>query len=191
VIAAMPVVTWDARRYTPEEARAIGELVARVWPKPGVDAEGRAQQMIALGRQYAESASPPPRSFVVLNQGRVVAHAALLPRRAATLDGPLLVGGLARVCSDPALRGQGLGELVARAALAPVDAGEFQFALFQTNSRVRPFYEKLGAVTVDNDVVNSLAADPTAPAFWDEVVMRYPANRPWPKGEIDLLGPGF
>ena len=187
----MSIETWDARRYTPAEARAIGELIAQVWPKPNVTAEDRAQLLLALGRQFPDSASPFPRSFVVLDAGRVVAHAALLPRRIGTTSGPMVVGGLARVGSDPALRGRGLGELVVRAALATVDAGEFPFALFQTNSRVRAFYEKFGAVRVENDVVNSLSADPTAPAFWDEIVMRYPGDRAWPTGEIDLLGPGY
>jgi len=60
-----------------------------------------------------------------------------------------------------------------------------------SNERVRPFYEKLGAVVVDNRIVNSLADNPAANPFWDEVVMRYPAGGDWPSGAIDLRGPGY
>jgi hypothetical protein len=44
---------------------------------------------------------------------------------------------------------------------------------------------------VTNPIVDSLAADPSVNPFWDEVVMRYPAVKHWPEGEIDLRGPGF
>jgi hypothetical protein len=89
------------------------------------------------------------------------------------------------------MRGRGLGELVVRAAFALVDEGQFEFALFQTNRRTQPFYEKFGAAPVTNPVINSLAAEPTANPFWDEVVMRYPADGNWPAGTIDLRGPGY
>lgn len=187
----MPVEIWDSRFLTPAQAEALGELIARVWPKPNVSAEDRARQQLAIGRGYDRLADHAPRSFVVCDEGRVVAHAAILPQTIRTSAGEMTIGGLARVGADPALRGHGLGELVVRAALATVDAGEFPFGLFQTNHGVRPFYEKLGAVTVDNQIVNSLADDPTAPAFWDEIAMRYPGNGDWPAGTIDLLGPGY
>ena len=51
--------------------------------------------------------------------------------------------------------------------------------------------KKLGCSVTTNRVVNSLADDPTAYPFWDEVAMRYPAAKHWPDGEIDLRGPGF
>ena len=72
-----------------------------------------------------------------------------------------------------------------------VDHGPFAHSLFQTSHEVRPFYEKLGAGLVTNRIVNSLADDPTENPFWDEVVMRYPAAKHWPAGEIDLRGPGW
>jgi predicted N-acetyltransferase YhbS len=191
VIAAMPVETWDARFFTPAQAKAIGELINQVWPKPNMTAEDRAAQAIALGRQHRGRAEPPPRAIVVIEGGRVVAHASLFPRTIAAERGTMLIGGLARVCTDVTMRGRGLGELVVRAAFDLVDAGEFPFALFQTNSRVQAFYEKFGAVPVENRIVNSLAEDATANPFWDEVVMRYPADGHWPAGTIDLRGPGY
>jgi predicted N-acetyltransferase YhbS len=191
MIAAMPIEIWDARQFTQAQAQAIGELINQVWPKPTMSAEDRAAQQLALGRQYAATTSAAPRALVVLDAGRVVAHAAMLPRVIGTHRGDVLVGGLARVCTDAAVRGHGLGELVVRAAFGLVDASDFEFALFQTSRHVQPFYEKLGAVPIENAIVNSLGADPTVNPFWDEVVMRYPADRDWPTGTIDVRGPGY
>jgi predicted N-acetyltransferase YhbS len=190
VIATVPVETWDIRSLSLDEAEALGKFIAEVWPKPNVTALDRARQVYSLGRQFGPY-DQTPLSFVVRQHDRVVAHAAMLPRRIRTETGELVIGGLSRVGSDPALRGQGLGELVVRTALGTVDRGIYPFALFQTNRRVQPFYEKLGAVVATNRVVNSRAKDPKAPAFWDEVVMRYPSEGGWPAGEIDLLGAGW
>ena len=191
MIAAMPVEIWDARDFTPEQARAIGELINQVWPKPTLTAEDRAAQQLAIGRQYDGPATHAPRALVVVEAGRVVANATMLPRTVGTERGDMIIGGLARVCTDPTVRGRGLGEAVVRAALGLVDAGAFQFALFQTKRRLQAFYERFGATEVTNQIVNSLGDDPEANPFWDEIVMRYPANRGWPAGTIDLRGPGY
>ncbi len=191
MIAAMPVEIWDVRDFTPAQAQAIGELIAQVWPKPHLTAADRAEQQLELAREYRGRAGQAPRSLVVIEEGRVIAHAAMLPREIRTTQGELLIGGLARVCTDAALRGRGLGELVVRAAFGLVDAGDFPFALFQTNHIVRGFYERLGAVTVLNPIINSLADGPKTNPFWDEVVMRYPGGDGGPSGTIDLRGPGF
>jgi GNAT superfamily N-acetyltransferase len=191
MIAVMPVETWDARFFTPAQAKEIGELVHKVWPKPTMTAESRAAQQLAIGQQYQGPAEQAPRAVVVVEEGRVVAHAAVLPRWIGTTYGKIAVGGLSRVCTDPAFRGRGFGELVVRAALDLVDSGVFQFALFQLSERVRPFYQRFGCVRVDNRIVNSLGENPEANPFWDDLVMRYPVGGDWPSGTIDLLGPGW
>jgi predicted N-acetyltransferase YhbS len=191
VVAVMPVEMWDTRYFTPAQARAIGELIAAVWPKPTVTAADRAAKLLALGRDYEGPDAQAPRSFVFVEDGQVLAHAGIVPRQIATTAGEMTVAGLARVCTDPQARGRGLGELIARAAFGAVDGGDFPFALFQTSRRVQPFYDKLGAVVVDNPLVNSLADDPAANPFWDEVVMRYPVDGDWPTGTVDLRGSGF
>lgn len=191
VIAVMPVETWDLREYTPAQAQAIGELIAQVWPKPHLTAADRADQQREIGEKYRHLPGPAPRALVVVEGGRVLAHAAMLPREIRTTRGDMIIGGLARVCTEPAMRGQGLGELVVRAAFGLVDAGEFSFALFQTNHRTSPFYEKLGAVPVHNAIINSVGEGPKGNPFWDEVVLRYPGNGDWPAGTIDLRGPGY
>jgi predicted N-acetyltransferase YhbS len=187
----MNVETWDARTLTLDQARAIGELLVQVWPKPNVTVEDRASQQLAFGRSFSGSDGQAPRSYVVRDSERVIAHALIFPRTILTTAGDMTIAALARVCSDPALRGRGLGEAVVQAAFAPVDAGDFPFSFYQTSHNVRPFYERLGAVLTDNPVINSLAEDPQAYPFWDEVAMRYPATGDWPAGTIDLRGPGY
>jgi predicted N-acetyltransferase YhbS len=190
-MAATMVETWDARTLTPARARAIGEFVFEVWPRPNVTVEDRVQQFLSVLEGSKGSEAQAPKSYVVLDGDRVLAHAQIYARTIRTADGELEIGALARVGTIPEQRGNGLGEAVARAALGAVDRGDFPFALFQTSNRVRPFYEKLGAVLIHNPLINSLADGPKGNPFWDEAVMRYPAHGAWPAGTIDLRGPGY
>ncbi|MEM8864162.1 MAG: GNAT family N-acetyltransferase [Planctomycetota bacterium] len=174
-----------------EQALAIGRLMASTWPKPGKDAAIRAASLIKLGADAHGPEALASRSFVVLDGTKVIAHAAMQPRELQTTAGPLWVMGLGAVCTDGAYRGQGLGTTIVKAAFEMIDAGVAQHSLFQTSHEVRPFYEKLGSCLVENRIVDSTADDPAANPFWDDVVMRYPAEADWPEGEIDLRGPGY
>ncbi len=185
------VETWDIRRLAPDQARAIGEFVATIWPRPGVTVEMRIEQQLAFGQSFDGPESQAPKSYVVREGERLIAHSLIFLRPMGTSEGVWPMAALARVGSLPEYRGQGLGALVVRAAFAPVDAGIFRGSLFQTTSDVRPFYEKLGAASVDNRIVNSLADDPEANPFWSPEIMRYPAHIHWPAGTIDLRGPGY
>jgi GNAT superfamily N-acetyltransferase len=187
----MPTEIWDSRYLTPEQARGIGDLVHQTWPKPGMTASDRAERTIQLGREFIGAPGPPPRSIVAMEEGRVVAHAWIFPRVIGTERGDILIGALAQVCTDSAMRGRGLGEAVVRAAFALIDAGEFEYSLFQTTPSVEPFYVKLGCVLAENQIINTLAEDPAANPFWHPVVMRYPAGGGWPAETIDLRGPGY
>jgi len=84
-----------------------------------------------------------------------------------------------------------LGRAIVEAALALVDQGVFRYALFQTTTPVRPFYEKLGSCEVDNPLVNSLADEPDKSPFWLDEIMRYPSTPGWPEGQIDMRGPAY
>jgi predicted N-acetyltransferase YhbS len=187
----MDIETIDRRSISEADARAIAELLDAIWPKPGRTVETRVVEMLAQWKEYEGPEDEHPRSFVVREAGRVIAHASAYPRTIGTTAGEMTVLALARVCTDPAVRGRKLGQRVTMEAFDLVDHGPFPFALFQTNEAVRPFYERLGAVTVDNRFVNSLAFDPTANPFWDKVIMRYPDKPGWPSGEIDLRGAGW
>jgi predicted N-acetyltransferase YhbS len=187
----MQIETLDSRTLSEPDARAIAQLLCAVWPKPDRTVYSRTAQLVSEWRDYHGPEDQHPRSFIIREQNRVVAHSAALPRKIGTRNGELTILGLARVCTDPAMRGRNLGAAVVRETFRMVDDGIFSWSLYQTSHKVRPFYEKLGACVVPNRIVNSLADDPTANPFWDELVMRYP-NRPgWPEGEIDLRGAGY
>jgi GNAT superfamily N-acetyltransferase len=185
------IETLDRRHISEPDARAIAELLVRVWPRPEKTVATRMADLLILWNDYHGPEAEFPRSFVIRENRRLIAHAAALPRKIGTSDGDITIMGLAQVCSDPELRGRGLGEAVVRAAFDTVDHGPFAHSLFQTSHKVRPFYEKLGACLVTNRIFNSLGDDPAKNPFWDEVVMRYPAVKPWPEGDIDLRGPGY
>jgi len=187
----MQIETLDLRKLTRTDARAIGKLLAIVWPNPEKPAAVRMQQMLELGYGYTGTEAQTPCSFVIREAGKVIAHSAIITRTIGTAAGELTIAGLARVCSDPTQRGRGLGESIAKAAFQRVDSGVFPYSLFQTSVEVCPFYEKLGACVVENSIVNSLGEDPQTSPFRDKVVMRYPSSGAWPEGEIDLLGPGY
>ncbi len=185
----MQIETLDRRHLTEAEARPVAELLAKVFPRRGLDE--RLAKFVNDWRDYRGPEATYPRSMIIREGGRVLAHAAAAPRTISTREGELTILALALVATDPAARGRKLGQAVVRAAFELVDHGPFSHALFQTTDVVRPFYEKLGAGVVTNKFVNSLADDPTKNPFWDEVVMRYPAAKHWPTGEIDLRGPGW
>ena len=172
------------------DALAIGELLSATWP--GRDREERAEQLLTLGREYEGPKKLAPRSFVVFDKDRVIAHAQAFARRIAIGDQRLLIQALAKVTSASDRRGEGLGALVVQACFDLVDQGQFEHSFFQTSFEVEPFYKQLGCCRVESRVVNSLNhEDPDANPFWDRIAMRYPASAPWPDGVIDLLGPGY
>ena len=187
----MTVESLDLRTITETDARSIAELLVAVWPKPGRTVETLTAEMRSRWKEYRGPDERHPRSLVIREAGRVVAHASVYPRTVGTTAGDLTVLALARVCTDPAVRGRKLGLAVTRAVFELVESGIFPFALFQTNERVKPFYERLGAIQVDNHFVNLHAEDPAINPFWDTVIMRYPASPGWPSGEIDIRGPGW
>jgi predicted N-acetyltransferase YhbS len=187
----MQIETIDRRNLDESDARAIAELLCAVWPKPGRTVDTRTAELIAQWRDYNGPEAQHPRSILISEGGRVIAHAGADPRTIGTSQGELRILALHGVCTDPAERGRKLGVAVVREVFKLVDDGTYPWSLFQTSHKVRPFYDKLGACLVESRIVNSLADDPNANPFWDEVVMRYPSGAGWPAGQIDLRGPGY
>lgn len=185
------IETIDRRTISEPDARAIAELVVKIWPKPDRTVDSFTANLLVQWKDYDGPENQHPRSFLIREIGRVVAHASVYPRTVGTANGEITIAALARVCTDPSVRGRKLGDAVVRKSFELVDDGTFPFSLFQTTPDVRPFYERLGATPIHNTFVNSLADDPKANPFWAEVPMRYPATGNWPAGEIDLRGPGW
>lgn len=186
-----PVIARRLTEIRPDEALAAGTLIASIWPRPDRGAVERAAQLTSLGETYDGPDELGPESALVFDGDRAIAHALSFARTVQTVEGPLTVLALAMVASDPAYRGQGLGDAVVRATFERVESGAFPACLFQTSFPVERFYQRFGACRVENPIVNSQGEDPTANPFWDDLVMRYPATAPWPTGEIDVCGPGY
>jgi predicted N-acetyltransferase YhbS len=187
----MNIETRDSRAISEADARATMELVCAIWPKPGRTVDSMTADLLDRWKQYDGLEAQHPRSFFIRAEGKVIAHAAAVPRTISTTAGDITILALARVCTDPSARGRQLGRAMVRAAFDLVDNGTFPFSLFQTTDDVKPFYERLGAIEIHNNFINSTAEDPTASPWWSPVIMRYPAKPGWPNGEIDLVGPGW
>lgn len=185
----MQIETLDRRNLTEAAALPIAELLVRVFPKRPLPE--RLTRFINQCRGYEGPEATYPRSVYIRDGERIIAHASVIPRTIGTSEGDITIAGLALVATDPDYRGQNLGQAVVRAIFDLVDHGPFEHSLFQTTPPVRSFYEKLGATLVTNRIVDSLAEDPEANPFADEVIMRYPAAKHWPEGVIDLRGPGY
>jgi GNAT superfamily N-acetyltransferase len=188
---SQPVVErFTVADVTPEFIEANACCHHRAFPEPRRTLEERIDWM---NRQVAEGwpERPNPAFYVVREDGRHLAQALTFTRRITVADQTLTVLALAGVCTDPDHRHKGLARAVVTAAFAPVDAGDPACALFQTSNPVQPFYEKLGATVLSAEWRNSLADDPATNPWWDDVVLHYPANFPWPAGPVDLQGPAW
>ena len=176
------IQTVPAHEMTPELGAAIIALTRFIWPPdvgakpPGVEA--------TLEKWRAE----PTTHFVIAGEDSrtILAHAMLFRREIFTLSGALSVGALAAVCVNPDYRGRSWGVAVARAAFDFLPELGVEVSLFQTP--VPHFYEKLGCRVVNNSFYNG--NDPANP-FWDACEMIYPAAFTWPRGEINMNGPGY
>ena len=190
-VPAKVIETLDARSLTDAKAQSIAELLIRVWPKKNRTVGEMMEQLFKTVRGDTGIGKQTACSLVMSNTDRTIAHASIFPRTVNTSAGEMTIQALARVCTDPEYRGHRLGVQIVRAAFALVDDGHYSFSLFQTSDEVRPFYERLGACTVDNTIVDSTTSDKTQSPFSDRVIMRYPSSGDWPVGEIDLCGPGY
>ena len=189
--SGLRIETIDRRTIGEPDARRVAELLCLVWPQAERTVEVRIAAMLGAWRDYGGCEAQFPRSLVIRGADRVIGHVEISPRTVGTAAGELTVAAIAGVCTEPSVRGRGLGARLVRAAFQLIDDGTFSFALFQNYSDKRVFYEKLGARMIDNRFVNSLAAEPDKNPFWADVAMIYPSTKPWPTGDIDLRGPGY
>jgi predicted N-acetyltransferase YhbS len=131
------IETIDRRTIGEADARAIADLIVSIWPKPDRTVDTFAAEILAQWRDYRGPEDEHPRSFLIREGGRVVAHSSVYPRTIGTDKGEMTILALARVCTDPVVRGRKLGDAVVRASFELVDHGPFPFALFQTSTNVR------------------------------------------------------
>src|SRR5215212_6280808 len=121
-IGGLPrIETIDHRLISVADARAIAELIVSIWPKPDRTVETYTAEILDRWKDYHGRAEQYPRSFLIREGGRVVAHASAHPRTIGTSKGEMSVLALARVCTFPAVRGRKLGDAVVRKTFELVD----------------------------------------------------------------------
>lgn len=166
--------------------RACASIWEQVWPSAdGPDMDTRLQRI-----EDSSSRTSELRWHLLFDDEEVVATARTFRHAVGFGEDPRTataqsVIALASVCTDPARRGEGLGEAVALEALAR--ASEDVPALFQTG--VPEFYEKLGARRITNPISTSLEG---ARGFHEPEAMIFPADAPWDDdAPIDLRIAGW
>ncbi len=176
-----------------KEIVAVVSLLDSIWPNEEKTVPQLVKAFPEVQRHCRVSypgSTHESRRHVVWDGGELIAHALTFERPVISKNREISVMALARVCVTPVHRGKGIGADIIRSAFQRVDSGEFSVSLFQTT--IPAFYERLGAVTVANQFVNSRndVAPDTNP-WSDEWIMIYPGDFPWPTGLIDLNGPGY
>ena len=176
------------KELTESQVWSIVTLDQSVWPSKDKTVDEIAAECMELARVDSAADSNSKR-FVLWEDDQAVAHALTFEREIFTTGGSLKQMALAAVCVAESRRGEGLGARVTRKAFEQVDNGVWPVSVFQTP--VPGFYEKLGGRIVDNEFVNSKNEEDPQTNPWWEAVMIYPADFPWPVGQIDLNGGGY
>lgn len=123
----------------------------------------------------------------------------LITRRAATeYARPIVLGGVANVCSHPDRRGAGAASACMKAAAKRI-AEETDFGLLFCGPEVSEFYARLGWRDVSNPLTVRYAGRRPRRRIErhpdeQEHAMMLPGRRPaeqWPGGTIDLKGPDW
>lgn len=184
------IEAYRASHMTERIIHAVADLTHRCFPSAPQTLEQRIEEL----RQRTLADHPEFASglrWIVWDEERPIAHAYSFVRHISVAGEWLPVLALAAVCTDPEYRGDGWGATLCRRAFARlVDPAMPDVCLFQTP--VPDFYVKLDCRQVENRFFNSL--DPDDPDRWpwnDPTAMIFPAEFPWPSGEVDLRGPAY
>src|SRR5437762_13227654 len=83
------IETIDRRTISVADARAIAELIVSIWPKPDRTVESFTADILTQWKDYRGPEEEYPRSFLIRENGRVVAHASAYPRTIGTSKGDI------------------------------------------------------------------------------------------------------
>ncbi|WP_309026675.1 hypothetical protein [Pelagicoccus enzymogenes] len=187
----MVVVQKTRLGFSRERAGQLFRLWGDVWPEAVEGPLEESLEHFFLDRSADERGQAGSERFhLIEGDAEILAVARSFVRyvKFDADDGQWPVLALAGVCSSPDKRGHGFGRLVVEDAFSRLGP-KLPWCLFQTG--VPEFYEKLGAVRVDNAFFNSDAEDTQANPWWDPHVMVLSAQEKWPEGRVDLCGPAY
>ncbi|OAR27602.1 GNAT family N-acetyltransferase [Streptomyces sp. ERV7] len=129
---------------------------------------------------------PKEDHFGVRHEGRLVAHAGLLPLRMAVGGVETRMMGVGGVAVAPDLRGHGLARQVVGAAVDHARTRGPGHAFLFCRPPLVALYRRLGWRTLDRDVE---VEQPTGPVTMPLRTMWIPLHddEPWPEGSVRLL----
>lgn len=131
--------------------------------------------------------------LVLREEGRIVAHAALLFRAIAVGGEVIDIAGLAEVATDPAFRGRGLASRVVEAAIAEARRSLAEFFLLFGSAKL---YAAQGLVAVNNPLtwvdLGGGASGPVKQGAGEGLMVLELGDRGWDAtAPVDLLGHKF
>src|SRR6185369_7035042 len=85
------IETIDRRTISEPDARAVAELVVKIWPKVDRTVDSFTADLLTQWKDYDGPENQHPRSFLIREAGRLVAHASVYPRTVGTANGEITV----------------------------------------------------------------------------------------------------
>jgi predicted N-acetyltransferase YhbS len=187
------VVLYENSELSRDQIVAIVSLLNSIWPNKEKTVTELVETFLERHHRYLASYPRivhPSIRYLASSDGQLVGHAFTFERPVISDGVEISVMALSGVSVPVTHRGKGIGVALARSAFERVGNSEFPVSLFQTT--IPAFYRKLGATAVDNRFFNSRnQSNPDANPWNDGWVMAYPSGYAWPKGPVDLNGPGY
>ena len=119
--------------------------------------------------------------------GRLVSFAALYLRDSSHDGAAIVIGGVGAVMTHPDHRGQGYAQLAMSAAVGFFAAQRADFGLLVCEKQLIPYYERLGWVVFEGELVTLQRGEPEVFSF-NRVMMIEVAGAAPRHGVIDLNG---
>lgn len=156
---------------------ALRDLLSTCFTKP--------HDIVFRDRRYFKE--PPRHRWIIRGEGHaLIAHVAVHEKEVECAGEMLPVGGIAEVCVHPDHRGRGLVREMLTAIHAWLAARDVPFAVLFGESAV---YKSSGYQKIANFYVKSEVS-----AEWERsthAMARALSSRPWPAGDVHLIGLRF
>lgn len=144
-----------------------------------------------FSRTRAWHGSAPAWSVLLLDAAHVVAHCGVVERSIRVGDVPLLIGGIQNVFVLPALRGQGLCDIVMRASMSEAMRRGYDCGLLFCTPALEKTYSRVGWKSLgdEREVTRIDESGDEVPIPEKNIAMYHALKRPeFPLGTIHLQG---
>ena len=161
-------------------AQLMGSVYGGMHGRPQLYTDGVERP---LPSRWFDSTPIPWVQYTIWEGDRAVAYAATFPWTIYSEEKPIEILALRSVATARNRRQRGLGSEVVRSAFRETHRQARVACVFGTE--IPRFYERLGAIQVENSVVYRAATKRFRMKSWDGVMI-YLAEGGWPAGTIDI-----